>query len=140
MTRRTLQPILFVGLLAGALITLLPFLYLVAGAFKTKDVFYESSFLPPGDGLFGVGWGKLSLDNFRHLFFELDFGRHVINSVFLASTTSILCTLCSAMGGYALARFQFKGRRVVTGVVLAALLLPPPRRLARAPPPPHATI
>ena len=99
-TRRLWMAITYVLLAATALLMLVPFVYLVCSAFKTNDDVFRSTFLPAGYGLLGADWGRLTLDNFRRLFTEMDFGRHMLNSVFLASVTSILATLASAMGGF----------------------------------------
>lgn len=78
-------------------------------------------------GLLGVAWGQLTSSRYRQLLDGskrpnfLDF---TWNSVFYASVTAVLATLSSAMAGYALARFNFPGRRLVTGAVLASLVVP----------------
>ena len=122
--RRLWTALTYVLLAATALLMLVPFVYLVCSAFKTNDDVFRSTFLPVGDGPLGADWGRLTTDNFRRLFTEMDFGRHMFNSIFLASVTSILATLASAMGGYALAKFSFAGRDFFTNFVLAALVIP----------------
>lgn len=113
-------------LLLGAGVTLMPFLYLLSSALKTKEVFFSSHFLPPGDGFLGIDWQGLTLSHFYVLFTDpsLGFGRAIVNSVFYASVASVLATLCAAMGGYALAKFAFHGNRLLTAVVLASLIVP----------------
>ncbi|MCH2104530.1 MAG: carbohydrate ABC transporter permease [Planctomycetes bacterium] len=123
-TRRLWMALTYVLLAVTAILMLVPFAYLVCSAFKTNDDVFRSTFLPAGEGLLGADWSRLTLDNFRRLFTEMDFGRHMLNSVFLASVTSILATLASAMGGYALAKFSFAGRAFFTNFVLAALVIP----------------
>lgn len=117
-------------LLPFAFITVVPFAWLVIAAFKPRERFFDSMFLPRGDGPGGVAWDSLTVGNFARLFNELDIGRAMLNSLFLASVTSILATVCCAAGGYALAMYQFRGRRALTGLVLAALIIPPPLLLA----------
>jgi ABC-type glycerol-3-phosphate transport system permease component len=48
----------------------------------------------------------------------------MLNSVFLSSTTAIAATLCCAMGGFALARYSFRGKALVTMLVLSVLIVP----------------
>jgi ABC-type glycerol-3-phosphate transport system permease component len=109
---------------AAALITLFPFCYLLCASLKISADMFSSFFLPPGDGWAGVAWDRLTLANFQKLLRELDFGRNLLNSVFLASVTSVLATLSCALGGYALAKFRFPGREFMTTFVLATLVLP----------------
>ena len=109
---------------ATSLVTLIPLLYLVCASIKTNQDFYTSTFLPEGDGLFGVAWDRLTLANFHKLIVQMDFARHILNSTFLAAVTSVLATLFAAMGGYALAKFHFRGREFMTNFVLSALVIP----------------
>jgi multiple sugar transport system permease protein len=120
---------LHAGIGALAALVLVPFAYLTIAAFKGREDFFASVFLPPGDGALGVGWSKLTLDNIVAL---ADNGMFLagVNSLFLSATTAVVATLCAAAGGYALACHRFRGRGVMTGVVLAALLIPPPLLLA----------
>jgi len=112
------------ALVLFGILTALPFLWLIVNAFKSNADFFNSIFLPTGDGLLGIAWGKLTLENFWKLFSEADFLRNVVNSFFLASTAAVIACLLSAMGGYALAKFRFPGRLFFTGVVLSALVIP----------------
>lgn len=89
-------------------------------------------------GMFGRAWGLLTLNNFDRLFNgvppdnadsgveRVDTGikRAIVNSFFFASVTSVLATLGAAMGGYALAKFRFRGRAAIDNLVLAALVIP----------------
>lgn len=115
---------IYAPLVIIAIVTLVPFAYLTCAAFKTNENFFSSLFLPAGDGVFGVGWGKLTLQHFDNLFREEGFGRSILNSFFFASVNSILSTLGAAMGGYALAKFDFRGKNVIMIVVLGSLVIP----------------
>src|SRR5215510_13746506 len=125
-TQRLVDWLLYALLLLGAAVTLIPFLYLLCSALKTRATFFASLFLPPGDGFLGIDWQGLTLEHFYVLFTDpsLGFGRAVVNSVFYASLSSVLTTLCAAMGGYALAKFAFRANRLLTALVLASLIIP----------------
>jgi len=111
-------------LVLGAIITMIPFAWLVCAAFKTNTDVFASNFLPVGDGFLGVAWHRLTMANFLRLFQELQIGRALVNSIFLASTSALLATFSCAMAGYALAKFQFAGRAWILALVLAALVIP----------------
>jgi len=136
MHKQALQPSIgwlpYAFLLLFSAIILIPFVYLVCSAVKTQAAFFSSHFLPRGEGFLGVAWHELTLEHFRVLFTDpsLGFARAVINSVFYASVSSVLATLCAAMGGYALAKFSFRANRLLTGLVLASLIVPAPLLLA----------
>jgi multiple sugar transport system permease protein len=113
-----------------AVIILIPFAYLFSASIKTNSDFFSSLFLPTGKGLFGVAWTRLTLGNYTRLFTKFEFGRYTLNSFFFASVISVLATLSSAMGGFALAKYHFRGRRALTDLVLAAIVIPPALLLA----------
>src|SRR5262245_64627346 len=127
-TQRMMNWLMYPLLLLCTAVTLVPFVYLVCSAVKTKAAFFSSPFLPPGHGFLGIDWRGLTLEHFYVLFTDpsLGFGRAVVNSVFYASVSSILTTLCAAMGGYALAKFAFRANRLLTALVLASLIIPGP--------------
>jgi ABC-type glycerol-3-phosphate transport system permease component len=91
-------------------------------------------------GALGRAWGLLTTDNFERLFRGVPVDengdgvadrhkstgvmRAIVNSFFFASVTSVLATLGAAMGGYALAKFRFRGRAIIDNVVLASLVIP----------------
>jgi multiple sugar transport system permease protein len=113
-----------------AAVTVVPFAWMACAAFKAPEDFFSALFLPRGDGWFGIAWDKLTLANFTRLFAELGIGTAMVNSFFLASVIALLATLGAAMGGYALSKFQFRGRSVVNTLVLGALVIPGPLLLA----------
>jgi ABC-type glycerol-3-phosphate transport system permease component len=122
--------LIYVLLVICAAITLVPFVWMLTSALKTREDFFSSVFLPHGDGLFGIAWDRLTLGNFRRLFLELGLPRAMLNSIFLASITSLFATLFCAMGGYALAKFSFRGRAWITPLVIGAVIIPPTLLLA----------
>ena len=80
-------------LVLAVLITLIPFLWLVAASFKSNEEFFRSTFLPMREGSWAVDWSRLTFDAYQRLFVEVDFGRGLINSIFLSSVTGVLATL-----------------------------------------------
>ena len=117
-------------LLVACALTLIPMIWMVCASFKGSEDFFSALFLPRGDGFLGVAWDRLTIANFQKLFTELSFERHILNSFFFASISSVLATLFCAMGGFALSKYEFKGRGICLGIVLAALIIPGPLLLA----------
>lgn len=103
-------------LLACAVLT--PFAWLVCASFKTQQDIFGSAFLPWGRP------GDLTLDNFRVLLAKEPFGRWMVNSLFLAGTQTVLVVTLSSLGGFALAKYRFRGKRLLMAAMLATMLLP----------------
>jgi ABC-type glycerol-3-phosphate transport system permease component len=114
-----LRILLLHGLLAAlAFVVVVPFLWLACAAFKRQEDIFASAFIPwdrPGD---------LTLDNFRVLFTREPFARWMLNSLFLSSITTALVVTLSSLGGFALAKYRFAGRRPLMVVMFVTLLLP----------------
>lgn len=121
-----LQPVLWVV----ALVMVTPFVWLVIASIKKSEDFFTTLFFPKGEGLFGVAWSRLTGDNFVRLMNQVGMARSLVNSFFLSSVTALAATLVTAMAGYALAKFKFRGRGAVVVVVLGAIVLPPQLLLA----------
>ena len=106
------------GLLIAAGISLVPFVWLISASLKTNEDFFVYSFLPWDD------LSRLTFDNYRRLFQRTQFSTWLINSVFLASMHTVLVVTLSSLGGFALAKYQFKGKRPLMLIMLATMLLP----------------
>lgn len=114
-----------------ALITLIPFVWLLLASLKLPEDFSGSIFFPRGeDG--SIELSRLTFENYKQLFTDpsIAIGRAIINSLFLASASAVLATLLSAAAGYALSMFRFRGRGAMTLLVLGAIIVPPPLLLA----------
>jgi ABC-type glycerol-3-phosphate transport system permease component len=112
--RRVAIHLLLIGLAAVAV---LPFVWLICASIKTPEDLLGSTLLP---------WGHLdhlTLDNFRMLR-DQPFGRWVVNSIFLSSLHTVLVVTLSSLGGFALAKYEFAGKRVIMVIMLGTMLLP----------------
>jgi multiple sugar transport system permease protein len=107
---------IYLGLTFGLLLMVGPFLWMVLGALKPSAEFLVStpSFLPKNP----------TTDNFQRLFDQLDFPRFFFNSALVAVAVTVGNVLFCPMLGYALAKLQWRGKRIVMGLVLATLMVP----------------
>jgi ABC-type glycerol-3-phosphate transport system permease component len=109
---------LHAALLAAAIVALAPFLWMCCAAFKRPEDVFDSMFLPPHP------LRNLTLANFTALFASPPFGRWLLNSVFVASTQTVLVVTFSSLGGFALAKYRFAGQKPLMGLMLLMLVLP----------------
>lgn len=101
-----------------AIYFLIPIWWLVVAASKPMG----EQFSAPGFWFNGMHMGS----NVTELLTSRDgiFMRWILNSIFYAGVGAVVGTLLASMAGYALAKYRFRGREVVFGVVLAAVLIP----------------
>lgn len=62
--------------------------------------------------------------NYARLTQNIDLYRGILNSVFLAVTVTLVQNYFVVMAAYAFAKFQFKGKAFLFGVVMVAMMLP----------------
>ena len=110
-------PLLYALLTVVAVITLIPFVWVMFGAFKSQAEIMSApgAWLPRNFGNF---------DNFVELFEHRQFGTFMRNSFIVSVFTVVANVLFSSMAGYALAKLPFKGRRLVFASVLMAMMIP----------------
>jgi multiple sugar transport system permease protein len=104
-------------LLLGALYCLIPVAWVVIASSKTPRELFTTFSFAPGSGI---------VDNFVNLsgYAGGQFWQWGLNSLLYAGLGAILSTLVSAMAGYALGKFRFRGREVLFSVILAGVLVP----------------
>jgi multiple sugar transport system permease protein len=112
---RRLTIVLTVITLLLAAAFLWPFMSIVANSFNRIDV--RMNPLVPIPAAFTT-----ELYNFMVTRYHFDI--YLLNTVTVVATSTILSTLASALAGYALAKLDFPGRRIVFFVILAIMLLP----------------
>ncbi len=98
------------------LVFLIPVLYTIVSSFKDMAELFSTSptFFPR----------KWTLQNFKHVLSIGEYGLYILNSLFVATTSTAIAIVINTMSGYALAKFKFKGAAVIMIVILSTIMLP----------------
>jgi multiple sugar transport system permease protein len=114
--RRPLAVPLHIALILGLVVMVIPFVWMVLGSFKTTS---ELRQVPPT-------WipENPTLEGYRDLFTRLDFPRYFFNSTLVALVVTFGNLVFASMLGYALAKLEFPGKRVLLVLVLSTLMIP----------------
>lgn len=97
------------------IISVYPFLYTVATSFKTGTALFDTSLWPK----------EPTIRNYVQLFEgRQPFGRHLLNSVMVATVTVAIALLMAITASYALGRIQFKGKASLLLAILAVSMFP----------------
>lgn len=67
---------------------------------------------------------QVSLDNYTSLLFERGFALALLNSLIVCIGSVLIGVVVSAMAGYALAVYRFRGRSVIFAVIVISFLVP----------------
>ena len=107
---------LHLALIIGLVVVITPFAWMILSSFKLTAELrrYPTSWIPKDP----------TLQNYRDLFTRLDFPRYFLNSTVAALAVTAGNLLFCSMLGYALAKLQFPGKRVLLAVLLATMMIP----------------
>ncbi len=116
---RTLKKInipVFLILLAGSVVMVFPFVWMILSAFKTvPDVYtYPPRWLPSS-------W---KLTNYQKVFQMIPFARYYFNSIFTSSAQTAIQLALSVTAAYALVVLHFPGRRFLYTVIRSTKFVP----------------
>lgn len=103
-------------LLACSVVTILPFLWMLASSFKSNAEIsaLEQHFLPL----------RPSFENYLNALEKMNFLRYFANSLTYAMLLTALTLYTSAISGFVLCKYRFRGRDALFGAILATMMVP----------------
>jgi len=111
--------LLYVLLVAFALLFFTPFVWSISTSFKTL----------PDSAFFNLIPDPFTTEAWRSVWNDYDFKRYALNSLFLAVVVTLLNLFLASLGGYAFARLRSPGREVLFVLILGTLMIPDQLRL-----------
>jgi multiple sugar transport system permease protein len=119
-TKPWLGPLVMALRIVLCLVFGLPLVFLIVSSFKPdNEIFADlgtiNAFLPVG---------SLSLDNYSGVIDRVPFATFMMNSVLISVVTVALGLLVNSMAAFALSRMEFRGQKLILGVILATLIVP----------------
>lgn len=109
------KSILYILLIALAILCLFPFLLMIVNATRSGNEIMTSFSILPGKSL-ASNW-KVVMDN-------LDIARGFANSLFVSITSTILVAYFSALTAYGFAFYKFKGNKIIFTMILIFMMIP----------------
>ncbi len=110
--------LLYIALIIGAILTLMPILYMYSQAFtpESKTMTWPIRWIPENP----------TIANFQRIFTDptLPVFRWLINSVFVATAVTALVLFVCSLTAYAYARLEFPGRDAIFFLLLTSLMIP----------------
>ena len=101
-------------LLAGGLLMVTPLLFMLSTSLKTAGQIYDLRLVPSAP----------TFANYAAVLSDGRFLRWFLNSALVAVTVTVSNVFFDSLVGYTLAKFRFRGRRVVFIAILSTLMIP----------------
>jgi multiple sugar transport system permease protein len=117
LTKRLGTVRLYLGVLIVLLWGLAPFYWMAITAFRDPVYTFDNTPWPT----------HLTFENFRNAFDTSrgnDFGKALLNSFVIGAITTAIALAVGVLAAYALARLTFKGKYLVSGLILSASMFP----------------
>lgn len=106
------------AILIGIAISMIyPFIAMVNLSFADENAIFTQT-----SKLF---YGNLTFENYKNVFIEIPLARYFLNSLIVASITTIGQVIFAALAGYAFARLKFKFKNLLFLIILITMLVPP---------------
>ena len=111
--------VIYSVLVAGCLLTLVPFVWTILASFKTHEEIIDptsQSLLPR----------EFTTENYETILKDEDLPleRFYFNSAFIAVSNVILLTFTSSLWGFVFAKYNFRYKRLLFGYIMATLMIP----------------
>lgn len=107
--------IIYIILIAWAITTVFPFIWVLLNSFKPSSEVLNASFALPKEFI----W-----DNYVTAFSRMNIGNAYKNSLIISGSVTMGVIVLSAMMAFAMTRYRFKGRRLVNSLLAASLMFP----------------
>ncbi|HRA65629.1 MAG TPA: carbohydrate ABC transporter permease [Caldilinea sp.] len=109
-----LTALVYLLLSLGAVVMIVPFVWMVLTSFKPGTELIDFAFLPKNP----------TLDNYRLVLTTSSFGRWYLNSLFVATVSTLSVAFFDSLVGYTFNKFEFPGKTIIFLGILATLMIP----------------
>jgi len=112
------QSIYSILLLAGAILSTLPMIYLINTSLKPNGALYE---FPPR---FFPSMADITGENYLYIIQQGQFYMNFLNSLFVSLVTVAISAFTASALAFVLARFKFKGKQLLFGFIILTMIIP----------------
>ncbi len=111
---RTMTILTYTILILGALLSLVPFVWMISTSLKTIGEALGSSFFP----------SELHFENYVEAWDRANFSQYFLNSIKITGISLIGSISISVLAAYGFARIKFPGRDLIFGILLSTMMIP----------------
>jgi len=111
---RTLTILTYLLLILGALLSLVPFVWMISTSLKTIGEALGASFFP----------SELHFENYIEAWDRANFSQYFLNSIKITAISLAGSVSISILAAYGFARIKFPGRDLIFGILLSTMMIP----------------
>lgn len=112
---KVLKVILYIFLILLSVVSVIPFVMMIVNATRSNGEILRGFTLIPGQSF---------LENYNVLISYMDVWRGFANSLFVATSVTVLNAYFSALTAFAMAFYEFKGKNLIFGAFLVIMMVP----------------
>ena len=101
-------------LFLGAVVMVMPIVFMLSTSFKWPHEIYNLTIIPDDP----------TIENYTYVLEDGRFYKWFINSLIVATITTISAVIFDSLVGYTLCKFRFRGRMIVFVAILSTLMIP----------------
>ncbi len=120
MKHNRVSPVRVALIVLIAAINIFPFLWMLSNSFNTEKGIFSTSVQLIPDLLFTSSM----FENYISVITEFNFGRYTMNSVFVATMSSLGQLIVCSMAGFTFAKMKFRGKNLIFALVIFTLMVP----------------
>ncbi|GIP39089.1 sugar ABC transporter permease [Paenibacillus sp. J31TS4] len=104
-----------VVLYVWALTIILPLIWVIYESLKSNPEFFQNIWALPS---------KIHWSNYSKAWTQYSFGKSLLNTLYYVGGSLIVSLFFTTLNAYALTRMEFKGRKLIWGLIMLSLFLP----------------
>jgi len=106
------------GLVFLVVVVAFPFYWMIASSLKPL----QELLLEPAN--LWIDIRKMGFQAYQNVLLRHGFGRYLLNSTYVSVLTVVLSVVLATLGGYAVTRFEFRGKGFMSSVILLIYMFP----------------
>ncbi len=109
--------LVYLLLISIGFIYLYPVLYMISKSFMNLNDLLDTS----------INWipSELYMENYKQAFKSMDFWKTFKDSILIAGIPTLINVVICSIVGYGFARYEFKGKKLMLGLLIFSFILPP---------------
>lgn len=111
------KTVVYTLLICIGFVYLYPVLYMISNSFMTVDDLLDTS----------ISWipSKINISNYKQAAISMNYWSSFVKTIIVAGVPTILNVVMCSFIGYGFARFEFKGKKLMMGLLIFSFILPP---------------